>query len=95
VFRTAGLPGLRFHDLRSLAATALVAVGTNVKTAKTRLGHSSCRMTLDVYARATSEADKVATDKVGSYLRPKDTQRARQIAERIRLGQQTSSDLHV
>jgi integrase len=66
----AGVGGLRFHDLRSLAATALVAVGTDVKTAQTRLGHSSARMTLDLYARATNEADRAAANKVGAYLRP-------------------------
>jgi integrase len=73
----AGLAGLRFHDLRSLAATALVAVGTDVKTAQTRLGHSSSRMTLDIYARATTAADQTAADKVGIFLRPSRTQRAR------------------
>jgi integrase len=74
----AGLAGLRFHDLRSLAATALIAAGTDVKTAQTRLGHSSSRMTLDLYARATGEADRTAADAVGSFLRPSRTQRARQ-----------------
>lgn len=73
----AGLAGLRFHDLRSLAATALVAVGTDVKTAQTRLGHSSSRMTLDIYARAATAADRAAADKVGTFLRPSRTQRAR------------------
>jgi integrase len=70
----AGLTGLRFHDLRSLAATALIAAGTDVKTAQTRLGHSSSRMTLDLYARVTAEADRTAADKVGAYLRPSRTQ---------------------
>ena len=35
----ADLSGLRFHDLRSLAATALISAGVDVKTAQTRLGH--------------------------------------------------------
>ncbi|MGO8862957.1 MAG: tyrosine-type recombinase/integrase [Acidimicrobiales bacterium] len=74
---TAGLTGLRFHDLRSLAATALVAVGTDVKTAQTRLGHSSSRMTLDIYARVTRYADQAAAEKVGALLRPSGTQRVR------------------
>jgi integrase len=73
----AELPGLRFHDLRSLAATALIASGANVKTAQTRLGHSSPRMTLNLYARATTDADRLAADAVGIVLRPSRTQRAR------------------
>lgn len=80
--KAAGLAGLRFHDLRSLAATALVASGADIKTAETRLGHSSSRMTLDLYARATGEADRTAADAVGAFLRPKGTQRARRIGEK-------------
>ncbi len=66
----AGLPGLRFHDLRSMAATALVAAGVDVRTAQTRLGHSSPAITLGIYARSTAEADRRAADAVGASLRP-------------------------
>lgn len=68
----AGVAGLRFHDLRSNAATALVATGVDVKTAQTRLGHSSPMMTLGVYARATAEADRRAADAIGRRFRPRD-----------------------
>jgi integrase len=68
--REAGLPELRFHDLRSMSATALVAVGADVRTAQTRLGHSSPVITLGIYARATAEADRRAADAVGASLRP-------------------------
>jgi integrase len=44
----AGLPGVSFRDLRRTAASEMVALGINIKTAQTRLGHSSVRMTLDV-----------------------------------------------
>jgi integrase len=66
----AEMPGLRFHDLRSLNATALVASGADIKTAQTRLGHSSSRLTLDVYARSTAKADRKAANAVGNILRP-------------------------
>ncbi|MGP8065198.1 MAG: tyrosine-type recombinase/integrase [Acidimicrobiales bacterium] len=82
----AGLAGLRFHDLRSVAATALVASGVDVKTAQTRLGHSSSRMTLDLHARATGKADQIAADKVGTYLRPSRTLRARPSGEKDEAG---------
>ena len=42
------LPDLRFRDIRSLAATALVSSGVDLKTAQTRLDHSSSRLPLDV-----------------------------------------------
>ena len=50
--KNAHLAGLRFHDLRSMAATALVAAGVDIKTAQARLGHSSPTVTLGIYARA-------------------------------------------
>lgn len=69
---TASLPNLRFHDLRSLAATALVAAGVDIKTAQTRLGHSSPQVTLGLYARATAKADRHAANAVGEMFRPRD-----------------------
>jgi integrase len=68
----AGLPGLRFHDLRSLATTALIAEGVDIKTAQHRLGHSSPRVTLAIYARATHEADREAATRVGARFGPRD-----------------------
>ena len=61
----AGLAGLTFHDLRSMAATALVATGTDVKTAQRRLGHSTPFLTLQTYTRATEQADRTAAEAVG------------------------------
>jgi integrase len=68
-YERAGLPGLRFHDLRSLAASVLVASGINVKTAMTRLGHASARTTLELYARAHDDADVEAAQSVGAWFR--------------------------
>ncbi|HVA73117.1 MAG TPA: site-specific integrase [Acidimicrobiales bacterium] len=75
--KKAGLVGLKFHDLRSMAATALVAQGVDIKTAQTRLGHSSPQVTLGIYARATVEADRLAAEKVGAFFGPSRTDRAR------------------
>ncbi len=64
----AGAPGLRFHDLRRLAATTLVAEGVDVKTTQNRLGHASPQMTLGLYAQATSSGDRSAAKRVGRRL---------------------------
>lgn len=66
----AGLEGLRFHDLRSMAATALIAAGVDVKTTQARLGHANPQTTLALYARATVDADRRAADAVGDVFRP-------------------------
>jgi integrase len=69
-----GLPTLRFHDLRSMSATALLASGVDVKTAQARLGHASPSVTLGIYARATAEGDRAAAEAIGRYFRaPSDT----------------------
>ncbi len=66
----AGLAGLGFHDLRRANATALVAANADPKVPQTRLGHADVRLTLGLYADVTPEADRLAADAVGAWLRP-------------------------
>ena len=66
----ADLPEFTFHDLRRAAATALVIEGVDMKTAQTRLGHSDPRMTLALYAQASSEADRDAATRIGERYQP-------------------------
>jgi integrase len=47
---SAGLPRVRFHDLRHTAASLLFQQGVNVKVISEMLGHSSITITLDTYA---------------------------------------------
>jgi len=62
----AQLPGLAFHDLRRANATGMVLDGVDLKTAQTRLGHSDPRLTIAVYAQATTAADKAAAERLGT-----------------------------
>jgi len=78
----AGLPGVGFHDLRRAAATALVTELVDIKTAQARLGHSDPRLTLAIYAQATTEADHLAADRLGAKFLTRDR---RQDQERERL----------
>jgi hypothetical protein len=55
-----------------MAATALVASGTNVKTAQVRLGHASPQMTLRVHAQADQGADRAAANRIGELFRRRD-----------------------
>ena len=48
-FKNAGLPYIRFHDLRHTAATLLLARGMPVKAVSEMLGHSSATITLNLY----------------------------------------------
>ncbi len=47
---TAGLAGVRFHDLRHAHATLMLASGVHPKVVADRLGHATVSITLDTYS---------------------------------------------
>jgi integrase len=55
IVAAAGLPLLRFHDLRHCAASFLGADGVPVEVAKAILGHSNVRLTLNRYRHIQPE----------------------------------------
>ena len=50
LLRRAGLPDIRFHDLRHTCATLLLTKGVHPKIVSEMLGHSSESITLDIYS---------------------------------------------
>ncbi len=50
LLKQAGLPNIRFHDLRHTAATLLLTKGVHPKIVQEMLGHSSISITLDTYS---------------------------------------------
>jgi integrase len=50
VLKRAGLPDIRFHDLRHTAATMLLELGVHPKIVQERMGHSEISMTMDIYS---------------------------------------------
>ena len=60
VLKRAGLPRVRFHDLRHTFATLALQNGLDVKTVSGMLGHYSAGFTLDTYAHMTTAAQKEA-----------------------------------
>lgn len=50
VAKRAGVPRIRFHDLRHCHATLLLQQGVHPKVVQERLGHSTISMTLDTYS---------------------------------------------
>ena len=55
----AGLPHMRFHDLRHSCASLLLAEGVHPKVVQEMLGHSSISVTMDIYSHTlpTMQAD--------------------------------------
>lgn len=68
--KTNGFPHMRFHDLRHLSATILIAAGIPIKSVSARLGHTQISTTLDIYADALESVDRAAADKMDSFLLP-------------------------
>ncbi len=46
----AGLPDIRFHDVRHSSATMLLSLGVHPKVVQEILGHSQISMTMDIYS---------------------------------------------
>jgi integrase len=46
----AGVPPIRFHDLRHTHATMMLVQGVHPKMVSERLGHATVAMTLDTYS---------------------------------------------
>ena len=60
VLKRAGLPRVRFHDLRHTFAMLALQNGVDIKTVSGMLGHFSAGFTLDTYAHVTTAAQKEA-----------------------------------
>ena len=69
VLTRAGLPKVRFHDLRHTFATLALQNGVDIKTVSGMLGHFSAGFTLDTYAHVTTAAQKEAANTMGGVLR--------------------------
>lgn len=61
LLRRAGLPSIRFHDLRHTCATLLLAKGVHPKFVQALLGHASISITMDLYSHwAPAMGDQTA-----------------------------------
>lgn len=68
LLKQAGLPGIRFHDLRHTFATHALASGVDIKTLSGILGHTRATFTLDTYTHTTGDMQKRASEIVGDFL---------------------------
>lgn len=53
----AGIPSLRFHDLRHVHVSALIEAGVDFKVIQERVGHASITVTLDIYGHLRPQRD--------------------------------------
>lgn len=62
----AGLPGVRLHDMRHFFASHLIRHGASVVLVSQLLGHSSPRITAEVYAHEFADRDERARDLIAA-----------------------------
>ena len=68
LLKEAGLPDIRFHDLRHTFATHAIASGVDAKTLSGILGHTNASFTLDTYTHVTPDMQKAASGIVGGFM---------------------------
>jgi integrase len=69
LLKKAGLPDIRFHDLRHSAATLLLSVGVHPKVVQEILGHSQISITMDVYSHVLPSMLQDAINRLNNAIR--------------------------
>ena len=64
ILKAAGLPDIRFHDLRHTFATTALEHGLDVKTLSAIIGHISSATTIDIYSHITGAMQRQAAQKI-------------------------------
>ncbi|GED15442.1 site-specific integrase [Aneurinibacillus migulanus] len=68
IIKLAGVPPIRFHDLRHTHATLMLKNGEHVKVVSERLGHSKIQMTLDTYSHVLPNMQANATKRLDALF---------------------------
>ncbi len=68
ILKKAGLPGIRFHDLRHTFATHALTSGVDAKTLSGILGHTKASFTLDTYTHVTGDMQRNAAGIIGDFM---------------------------
>lgn len=71
LIRQAGVPRIRFHDLRHTSATLLLAQGVSPRVIQERLGHAHIAMTLGTYSHVTPTMQQDAAAKLDALFATK------------------------
>ena len=69
LLKKAGLPNIRFHDLRHSAASLLLSLGIHPKVVQELLGHTQISITMDVYSHLLPGMQKDAMSKLDEALK--------------------------
>jgi integrase len=65
----AGLPPIRFHDLRHVAATISLQAGIDIKVVQELFGHTTSTLSRDTYTSVVEDLHRAAADAVARVMR--------------------------
>jgi integrase len=68
LLKRAGLPAVRFHDLRHTCVTLLLRQGVNPKFVQELLGHAAISLTLNVYSHILRDMGDAAAGAMDAAL---------------------------
>jgi len=68
LLKRAGLPVIRFHDLRHTAATLMLLKGIHAKVVSEMLGHATISITLDLYSHVLPDMQREAAAAMDSLF---------------------------
>jgi integrase len=70
VLKKAGLPPIRFHDLRHTSISFLLEMGMPVNTVQQRSGYSKASVTTDIYCHPMARSQDEAAQKTEEVVTP-------------------------
>lgn len=68
LLKMAGLPPMRYHDLRHGSATLMAAQGVPARVAMEMLGHAQISTTMNIYTHIAPELQREAAERMGTTL---------------------------
>src|SRR5262249_49284771 len=68
LLKRAGLPVIRFHDLRHTAASLMLLKGIHPKVVSELVGHANIGITLDLYSHVLPDLQRAAAEAMESIL---------------------------
>ena len=69
VLASAGIEGVRFHDLRHTYAVNAIRAGDDIKTVQGNLGHATAAFTLDRYGHFTEQMKQASAARMEGFIK--------------------------